>query len=112
MSTSFESPAWQLIGATRNKPGHLVLADGTLTFEVESRPVFRVPLSQVTNVVFPWYYFSGGAKMTVKGTHYRFSFVKPNDAVDPDDRSAGIGSVLSIGSGRKAGKAWKEALTW
>ncbi|MGB3544071.1 hypothetical protein [Rubrivirga sp.] len=111
MSQSFESPAWQMIGATQTKPGYLTLHDGVLTFEVEGEKVFGVHLHQVEDVVFPWYYFSGGVKLRVKKNDYRISFTKPNGAMDPDDRSAGLESVKSIGSGRKAGKAWKEVLT-
>lgn len=112
MSTSFESPAWQLIGTTRTKPGYLIKDEDRLIFEVEGKKVFNAPMSEITDIVFPWYYFGGGVKMSVRTTNYRFSFVKPNGSMDPISRGkTGVQSIMSIGSGRKAGKAWKEALT-
>ena len=109
--TSFESPVWLMIGATQTRPGYLTLDGGTLTLEVEEKTLFDVQLHQVEDVTFPWYYFGGGDKMSVEGEHYRLSFVQPNGAMSPYDRSAGFDSIQSIGSGRAAGKAWKEALT-
>jgi hypothetical protein len=76
----------------------------------------------VTEVAFPWYYFGGGAKVTVNGVRYRFSFVKPNGAmpvsqalVERVQESLGTpqqsGSTSAyIWSGRKAGKLWRSIL--
>ena len=83
-------------------------------------------LDDVTDVAFPWFYFGGGAKLTVAGTRHRLSFVRPNGAevvsarlVD-DVVGGAVGGAFAlltahekirdIGDGRKAGKAWKAVL--
>lgn len=120
---AYLTPAWLLIGLTRSAPGVLEYADGRLAYSNEDGRVFDVPLSEVTAVKFPWYYFSGGVKFTVGTEPYRLSFVRPNDASDiPGRLLAGSEAgapfalltagrkVLDIGEGRRAGKAWKAIL--
>lgn len=121
---AFRTPAWLLIGLTRSVPGVLEFADGRLAYSIEAGRVFDVPLSEVTGIKFPWYYFSGGVKFTVGSEAYRLSFVRPNDASDVPGRllagseaggplallTAGR-KVADIGEGRRAGKAWKRILT-
>ncbi len=117
------TPAWLLVGMTRSVPGILELADGHLAFTTEEGRVFDVPLSEVSNVNFPWYYFGGGVKFNIAADKHRLSFVRPNDASDiPDRLLAGTESgapaalltagrkVSDIGEGRRAGKAWKSVL--
>jgi hypothetical protein len=117
------TPAWLLVGLTRSVPGVLECADDRLAYSNEDGRVFEVPLSEVTGVTFPWYYFSGGVKFTIGADHYRLSFVRPNDASDIPDRllaetaadapfallTAGR-KIADIGEGRRAGKAWKTIL--
>lgn len=91
------SPIWLLKGLTRSVPGELELSKGRLTMTIEESQLFDVPLSQVTGITFPWYYFGGGMKFNVGGDHYRISFVQPGDAGD-------------IVSGRQTGKAWRALL--
>ncbi len=121
---SLRTPAWLLKGLTRSEPGVLELDNGRLAFTTEQGRVFQAPLEDVRDITFPWYYFGGGAKLTVNNTRYRVSFVRPNDASDvPSRLLAGAGGagaalglltvgrkVLDIGQGRAAGKAWKAAL--
>ena len=120
-SDSLRTPAWLLIGLFGNRPGVLELANGRLAFITEEGRLFDAPLGEVTAITFPWYYFSGGMKLTVAGKRYRLSFVKPNGAEDvPGQVMARVGSPMGlrlagqkladIGTGRKAGKAWKTAL--
>ncbi len=73
------------------------MTDGRLAFTTGERCLFDVPLPEVSDVVFPWYYFGGGVKFIIGATSYRLSFVEPND-------------TLAIGEGRRAGKAWKSVL--
>ncbi len=117
------TPAWLLVGITGSVPGVLELADGHLAFTTEEERVFDVPLSKVSAVKFPWYYFGGGVKFSIGADRYRLSFVRPNDASDIPGRllartefggpaallTAGR-KVLDIGEGRRAGKAWKSVL--
>ncbi len=91
---------WRLSGFTGSEPGNLQLSKGRLVYTPDNgRPGFDVALDAVSDINFPWYYFSGGFKMRIGGDKYRFSFVEPhNDQAD----------VLG---GRAVGKRWKKALT-
>lgn len=111
--------AWLLVGITGNVPGVLELADGHLAFATEEGSIFDVPLTEVSDVVFPWYYFGGGVKFKIGANSYRLSFVRPNDASDAPSHllaraefasPAPFFKVLDIGAGRRAGKAWKSVL--
>lgn len=89
---------------------------------LKDRPivVFDVPLAEV-RVKFPWYYFSGGCKLRVKGVEYRLSFGGPAQTWEsigsPDDwdfadsvKGAGeqiAGNLRDAGKMRHVGKAWK-----
>ena len=118
------TPAWLLTGLS-NKPGVLELARGRLAFTAEDGRVFEAALAEVTNVKFPWHYFGGGVKLQVGERKYRISFVRPNGGTYAAGRllasaggaggaagglmTAGL-AVRDIGSGRKAGSAWKTVL--
>jgi hypothetical protein len=116
------SVAWLLRGATGSTEGVLELSGGRLTFTTtgvyqgapltgtderggEEGRVFDASLSEVTDVTFPWYYFGGGAKLTVGGERYRLSFLKPQNTQLTEYAATG-----DIPSGRRTGKAWKQAL--
>lgn len=114
----FASYAWRLIGTLRSEAGWLDLTAGRLRYTTETREVFDVRLEEVTDVVWPWYYFGGGVKLRVAGEQYRFSFVLPNGAEYPTARlqaAAGDLAALAIveqkgndiAVGRKAGKEWR-----
>lgn len=121
---ALRTPAWLLVGLTQSVPGLLELADGQFAFTTAEERLFDVPLSQVSEVNFPWYYFGGGVKFRIAAERYRLSFVRPNDAGDIPGRLAagteGGGAaalltagrkIMDIGEGRAAGKAWKSALS-
>ncbi len=117
MPASLRTPAWRLIGLTRSEPGVLALEEGRLAYWTEERLLFDVPLSEVSDVVFPWYYFGGGVKLTAGGDAHRFSFVEPNDArpvpvhlMGRPRAGTGISVGADIAEGRKAGKMWKRNL--
>jgi hypothetical protein len=65
--------------------------------------LFDVPLEAVGGVVFPWYYFGGGMKLTAAKVEYRFSFLKPQNTQEWP-------GVADIPEGRAAGKAWRRVL--
>jgi len=112
------SPAWILSGIM-NTPGFLALSQDRLSFVSDDGVVFDEPLARVTDVSFPWYYFSGGFKATIGGTHRRISLTRPNGAPDPDTGLIGSGgdllsaasSLRDVGVGRRAGKEWRALLT-
>ncbi len=68
--------------------------------------VFDVPLADVQQVHFPWFYFSGGVKLTLHGVRYRFGFDKPANTRMP---SEGV-DLSEIKKARRSGKAWKAVL--
>ncbi|WP_295455415.1 hypothetical protein [uncultured Thiodictyon sp.] len=144
--TQLCTEAWLLVGLTGSVPGKLKLAAGRLSFiamgsgtlwtkelrkleQAVARPgiaeqldrgenalVFDLPLSDLT-VNFPWYYFSGGMKITAGKNKYRFSFGQPANTTLPVN-SANIANValrvgdqlMEIGTMRGRGAAWKAAL--
>jgi hypothetical protein len=119
--TQLSSAAWILIGLG-NQPALLEMADGLLALTTREGRVFEVPVADLTNVTFPWYYFGGGLKLTAAGANYRISFVRPNGAEMLTARllesfGANTLALLTVGQkiadiarGRRAGKAWRKAL--
>ena len=91
---------WRLSGLTGSEAGRLELRSGRLIYKPidERLPGFDVPISEVTNITFPWHYFSGGFKMRIDGQEFRFSFVEPHN------------DVADISGGREEGTAWKKVL--
>lgn len=120
--TNLRSAVWLLEGMTRNRPGVLELCDGVIAFTADEGRVFETALSDATDIVFPWYYFGGGMKLSVDGARHRISFVRPNGAELAGARLLeGTGAealglltvhqkIADIGEGRRAGKAWRAAL--
>ncbi len=120
--TDLSSAAWVLIGITGNRPALLEMSGGTLALTTKEGRVFEVNVADLTDVTFPWYYFGGGMKMTAAGRQYRISFVRPNGAemltarvleslgATPFAMLTAVGKITDIGSGRRAGKAWRAAL--
>ena len=118
----YASCAWLLIGTFRTAAGWLDLTAGRLRFSTPDKVVFDVPLAEVTDVVWPWYYFGGGVKLSAAGERYRLSFVLPNGAEYPAAREAAdTGDPASlaivwdkasdIGAGRDLGKEWRRRLS-
>ena len=117
----FASYAWLLIGAFRTAAGWLDLTAGRLRFSTPDNVVFDVPLAEVTDVDWPWYYFAGGLKLSAAGERYRFSFVLPNGAEYPAARAAAAAGdpatlaivwdkASDIGAGRDVGREWRRRL--
>jgi len=120
-SDSFVSDAWILQGMTVSIPALLEHDKGRLRCVTEDRVEFDVALSDVKNVVFPWYYFGGGVKLQAGGTPFRLSFVVPNGAEYASAKlladMGNAGSLVVVGSkahditsGRAAGRRWRELL--
>jgi hypothetical protein len=118
----FASVAWLLIGTFRTAAGWLDLTAGRLRFSTPDQVVFDVPLAEVTDVDWPWYYFGGGVRLSAAGEKYRLSFVLPNGAGYPSARaaaSAGDPAALAlvwekasdVGAGRDVGKEWRRRLS-
>jgi hypothetical protein len=117
----YASYVWRLIGTFRTEAGWLDLTAGHLRYTTPYREVFDISLAEVKDVIWPWYYFGGGVKLTVHGEQYRLSFVLPNGAEYPTARlmaAAGDPAALAlvaqkgddIARGRGAGKEWRRRL--
>jgi len=73
----------------------------------ETAEIFNTPLERVRRVVFPWYYFDGGAIVETDHARFRLSFLQPQNTKILEPLSGTIGEIAE---GRRAGKAWKVAL--
>lgn len=68
--TMLASPAWLMVGATQSLPGVLWHDGHRLVLELEGEHAARgldVPVAEVRDVAFPWYYFGGGCRLTAGG---------------------------------------------
>lgn len=101
-SDAVYTEAWLLEGTTGNVAGVLGLDEGRFTFVTEDEEaIFDVPVSSVSDVKVPWFYFGGGMKLTVGAERYRLSFVRP---------TALGGGIWDIPQGRAACKVWRSLL--
>lgn len=57
---------WLLTGITGSVFGHLTFANGRIAFTTNDGCVFNVPLSEVSDVEFPWYYFDVSVKFRIE----------------------------------------------
>lgn len=113
---------WLLHGLTRSEPAILELVHDRLICRTEATTVFDLSVRDIRDLVFPWFYFGGGMKLTAAGVRHRISFVRPNDAIEDlpfrlaarEGDAAGLALVgmkmQDIGDGRAAGRAWRSAL--
>lgn len=96
---NLEDTVWRMIGISGSECGVLTLADGCFAFDGERGTRFDVPVSAISAVTFPWYYFGGGVKVSIGADNYRFSFIEPHN------------SYASISDARATGARWKTALS-
>lgn len=65
-------------------------------------------LADVRDVTFPWYYFTGGGKLSVRDVRYRFSFARPTST----RVVYAVARLLQdIDEGRGQGRLWKAVLS-
>jgi hypothetical protein len=71
--------------------------------------VGEVPIGEVSDVRFPWFYFGGGMHLRVGDVRYRLSFLRPQNVTM--NRMAGWSrqGAGSISAGRHAGTLWRAA---
>lgn len=144
---SFACKAWLLDGPVHSLPGilslegtnlsYLVLEQGTFS---ESRfksllatnavleqagkttfpqELFSVSTDSISRFHIPWYYFGAGGKLDIDNRSFRFSFVRPQNTVEPSYYSeifmewrGGKGQEeVNILEGRSSGKRWKTLLS-
>ncbi|GAA1880328.1 hypothetical protein GCM10009836_72030 [Pseudonocardia ailaonensis] len=127
--TVLTSPAW-IIGGLRNRPGYLATDGVRITFTDGETTSFDVPLAEITDVTYPWYWFGGGVKLRAGGELQKITFVKPNGMPAPDpsvvdiafgvlgvagaaagiSHAGGLRGLADIAPGRAATKRWREIL--
>lgn len=144
---TFSSKAWLLDGPIHSLPGvlhlenkhltYLILSHGTfsdtrfrelLTEQAATAPdgesnfpiqLFSVSLDTISQFHIPWYYFGAGGKLSFAKHDLRFSFVRPQNTVEPSYYSesfmqwrGGKGQKeVKILEGKASGKRWKALLT-
>lgn len=145
-STTFSSKAWLLDGPIHSLPGILHLEDRKLSYlileqgtfsdtrleelleahgatapERESNfptQLFTASLDTISQFHIPWYYFGAGGKLSFAKHQLRFSFVKPQNTVEPTYYSESLmqwrggegQKEVNIPEGKTSGKRWKELL--
>ncbi|MCH6256891.1 hypothetical protein MLD52_10055 [Puniceicoccaceae bacterium K14] len=143
---NFSSKAWLLDGPIHSLPGilhfdsntisYLILEQGTFStskllgllekFGANSQntesefpiELFSISTDLVGNFHIPWYYFGAGGKLSFAKHELRFSFVKPQNTVEPSYYSesflewrGGEGqNEVNLQEGRASGKHWKTIL--
>lgn len=145
MMSEYSSKAWLLDGLIHSCPGILHLKSGRLSYLIleqgtfsdkgmrnqltrQGKPadteldypleLFSFPTTDITRFHVPWYYFGAGCKLAFNETQVRFSFVRPQNTVEPTYYSEALmkymGSAgqeeVNISAGRKVGKQWKTRL--
>ena len=105
---TMRSPAWMLSGLTGSVAGELKLTQSRFIFEThDGRRILDAPLSELSAVTFPWYYFGGGMKVRIGSETHRLSFARPGNLPDHTGEAADAGDIRSS---RQWGSAWKSAL--
>ena len=111
---TLRTEAWLLTGVTVGKqdleiPGYLELKAGVLSFTVDTSlgftladasdgaRLFRIPIADVQNITFPWYYASFGFKFQSGGTNYRINLAGP--------------TLTNWAKAAQNGKRWKAILS-
>ena len=127
------SPAWLLRGIS-SIPGELTLTESRISFTAQDpgsawdwqlrklallsgNPAFMDTLKRGTAVVVfnepladilvrsPWYYFSGGLVLQIRGKSFRVSFGGPAGSSSASDELRAVSAM------RRVGKKWLQALT-
>lgn len=117
----FASEAWLLEGLTVSISGRLVYRDERVTFTTFEKQVFDAPLSELSEIVYPWYYFGGGVKLKVRGEEFRLSFVAPNESEyaagkvmsyrgNPLALLVAMNKFRDVCVGRARGRRWRRIL--
>jgi hypothetical protein len=121
------TPAWLMSGWGCTVAGVLVAGDGRLSFLTEEGLRFDVPVTEVTDVTWPWHWFGGGVRLHAAGVPYKITFVLPAGAAEPAPSlmEAGMSRVATVAGavpphplagsrdvrhGRCAARLWKEVL--
>jgi len=96
---SLFTSAWLLKGITGSISGSLKLKNKRLIYVTDDgQRLFNAHLSEVKDIIFPWYYFGAGVKLRIGANKYRFSFIEPY-------------SESGVLVARDVGKEWKSLLT-
>lgn len=109
----FAGPVYIITGTTSAVAAVLARTETELVLATAGGERFRVPLSRVEKVEFPWWQLGGGMRVTVDGTRYWLNFSPPARVEGEDPRwlrsyEEAFGQAASA---RQSSKEWKAALS-
>lgn len=81
-------------------------------------PLLRASKNDISGYKMPWYYFKGGIHITLRNQTYKFSFIRPQNTVEPsyylEDQFRWAGGEgqedVDVLGGKVAGAQWKQLL--
>jgi len=120
MEKELETKVWQMSGFVKSyTEGLLIFKEGKVSFLMQQGEQFKVPISEVKNIKWPFLQFGYGVHIDVNGKTYKLTFGEPRtpNPYDPGmmtDVGAIAGGVDAISKLRKYkiykanAKQWKE----
>jgi hypothetical protein len=121
MDTEIISKAWHTKGPfTIATPGLLILENGNVSFVTEEGEQFKVPVSGIKEVKWPFMLFGLGFKAIINGRKYTLTFMKGASDPELDDSTLdGLSRLTTIGRGAESiatlanwGKSKESAKQW
>jgi len=81
-------------------------------------PLITVFAHEISGYKMPWYYLKGGIQIVLRGRTYKFSFIRPQNTVEPtyylEDQYRWAGGAgqedVDVLGGKAAGQQWKALL--
>lgn len=96
------------------------MPDGTCAaiLKEQPSPLLRASKGEISGYKMPWYYFKGGIHITIRNQSYKFSFIRPQNTVEPsyylEDQYRWAGGAgqedVDVLGGKAAGAQWKQLL--
>jgi hypothetical protein len=100
---------WERVGMLGNEQGVLTLSQGRISLETSHGTRFSCPVSELSEVKWPWYSFNAALNLRAQTQKFRISFARPNGATG--DSIAAMRGAMDLGGALKAEKAWRQALS-
>lgn len=125
MDQEIVSKVWRMHGALSvADPGLLIFSEGKVSFVSPQGEHFKVPVSEIKDIKWPFLQFGYGFNATVNGEKYKFTFMKPNTAPELNDSTLtqlsrftqlgrgidAFGTLAHMGKDKKTAKQWKALL--
>ena len=127
MTQELISKVWKISGLFGAAvPGALVWKNGQVVFITEEGIQFQAPLSDITDIKWPFLRMGMGFDAEVYGQKFKFSFAKPNASAPEIEIEKGnplpkvvfgglyiddVSSLRDMKANKETTKKWKEILT-